>query len=477
MSLARSTPNSEPHAGHLHHILSLALSLSGAPWAMIVLEGGTIAESLGVRPAGVSSAELARFALGHGRTPEETDDHTGLRFFRATPITGDESSRLGVLAVASGAPLSAPDHLDRSLTELAVLAGDELSRIPDSRDERETLFAEADHRVKNVLAAVQSISSQSARRAVSLDGFLKAFSGRLKAMASAQELLTATRWRGASIHDLATATLSALAPGQTRWSGPELFLTPRAANALALALHELAVNAARHGALLSESGTVELRWRTTPDGGFELDWMESGGPRVTPPTHRGFGALLLEGVTGRELDGRVTSEFRAGGVRVRITASAKALAAPARPAEEKPAPSARAPVTVGESSGSATPAQASRVKGLRVIIVEDAVLLAMELEAGLSDAGAKIVGSAALVDEAMALVDLPMDAAVLDCNLNGSSVQPVASALAARGVPFLFATGYGENRGAPEGFDAPIVRKPYDVAQIANALADLTGRA
>ena len=75
------------------------------------------------------------------------------------------------------------------------------------------------------------------------------------------------------------------------------------------------------------------------------------------------------------------------------------------------------------------------------------------------------------------MVDLDLDAAVLDCNLNGVSVSPVAEALAARGVPFLFATGYGESRGAPEGFDAPIVRKPYDVAQITAALAELTGRA
>ncbi len=476
MSLALSTPSTEPHEGHLHHILSLALSLSGAPWATIVLEDGTIADSLGVRPVGMSGAELSRLALNSGRATDDADEMVRPGFFAATAIAGDDQRRLGVLAVVSGSPLAAPEHLDRSLAELAVLAGDELARVPDSREERETLFAEADHRVKNVLAAVQSISSQSARRAVSLDGFLKAFSGRLKAMASAQELLTATRWRGASIHDLATATLSALAPGQTRWSGPELFLTPRAANALALALHELAVNAVRHGALQSESGAVELRWRTTPDGGFELDWMESGGPRVTTPTHRGFGTLLLDGVTGRELDGSVVSEFRAAGVKVRITASAKALAAPVLPPEEKPAPRAAAPVTVGESSGAATPSQASRVRGLRIIIVEDAVLLAMELEAGLSDAGARIVGSAALVDEAMALVDVPMDVAVLDCNLNGFSVQPVAAALAERGVPFLFATGYGENRGAPEGFDAPIVRKPYDVAQIANALADLTGR-
>jgi len=476
MSAARETVTSDAHTGHLGHILSLAIRISGAPWAAIILEDGSVAESLGARPSNVPTAELARLALARARVAESAARPSGVSFFAARPIAGDGEALIGVLAVASATPIPSQEQLDRSLDDLAVLAGDELSRIPDSREERETLFAEADHRVKNILAAVQSISSQSARRAVSLDGFLKAFSGRLKAMASAQELLTATRWRGASIHDLATATLSALAPGQTRWSGPELFLTPRAANALALALHELAVNAARHGALSSAGGAVELRWRTTADGGFELDWIESGGPHVSPPTHRGFGSLLLEGVTGRELDGVVTSEFRAGGVRVRIAASAKALAVPAAaPVEDKPVPAAE-PVTVGESLGATTSGQTSRVRGLRVIIVEDAVLLAMELEAGLAEAGAQIVGSAALVDEAMALVDLPMDAAVLDCNLNGLSVQPVAAALAERGVPFLFATGYGENRGAPEGFDAPIVRKPYDVAQIAAALADLTGR-
>ena len=479
MSAARDTSTTAAAPpGHVNEVLSLAMSLSGAPWAMIVLEDGTVAATLGVRPAGLSTAELARLAIAQikpGSNPVARP--AGLGFFTASRIAGDGRTLVGALAVASGAPLRPPERLDASLTDLAVLAGDELAGIGDTRDERETLFAEADHRVKNILAAVQSISSQSARRAVSLDGFLKAFSGRLKAMASAQELLTATRWRGASIHDLATATLSALAPGQTRWAGPELFLTPRAANALALALHELAVNAARHGALSSPGGAVELRWRTTPEGGFELDWIESGGPRVTPPTHSGFGALLLDGVTGRELDGQVSTEFRTSGVRVKLTASAKALATPSvTEAPARPAPSAPIPVTVGQSSGATSPGQVSRVQGLRVIIVEDAVLLAMELEAGLAEAGAKIVGSAALVEEAMALVDRPMDAAVLDCNLNGLSVQPVAAALAERGVPFIFATGYGENRGAPEGFDAPIIRKPYDVAQIAAALADLTGR-
>lgn len=114
-------------------------------------------------------------------------------------------------------------------------------------ERRREAMAELDHRVKNVLAAVQSLAQQTAKRTATLDAFLQAFTGRLKAMASANELLTAARWRGAAIDHLAAAELGALAPGQTSWDGPELFLTPRAANALSLALHELATNAVKFG--------------------------------------------------------------------------------------------------------------------------------------------------------------------------------------------------------------------------------------
>ncbi|HXQ46888.1 MAG TPA: hypothetical protein VN806_09745, partial [Caulobacteraceae bacterium] len=74
------------------------------------------------------------------------------------------------------------------------------------------------------------------------------------------------------------------------------------------------------------------------------------------------------------------------------------------------------------------------------------------------------------------MAKLPLDAAVLDANLNGESVLPVAQALAARGVPFVFATGYGDSKFTPQGFDAPLIKKPYDVTQIAAALAEVTGR-
>ncbi len=343
-----------------------------------------------------------------------------------------------------------------------------------AEEQRETLVAELDHRIKNVLSAVQSMAAQSARKATSLEGFIKTFSGRLKSMASAHQLLTATRWRGAGMLNIAAAELGGMAPGQTRWEGPDLLLTARAANAMSLALHELATNAVKFGALSTDAGRVEARWRALPGGGLELRWTESGGPPVGPVNRRGFGSTLLEKVAGRELDGEVAVEHRREGVTALIRAGASALAPVETPAAPAPAePDQPAIAAVDEAHYPAAPA---RIDGVRLLIVEDALLLALELEAGLQEAGAIMVGSAADVDEAMAMIDRPIDAAVLDANLNGASVLPVASALAARGVPFVFATGYGDNRFNPAGFDAPVIRKPYDVTQVAAALAEITRR-
>jgi PAS domain S-box-containing protein len=319
-------------------------------------------------------------------------------------------------------------------------------RLEDQQ--RQHLMAELDHRVKNVLAAVQALAQQTAKRTTSLDAFLANFGGRLRAMASANELLTAARWRGAAVEHLVAAELGAISPGQTGWGGPELFLTPRAANALSLALHELATNAMKFGALSVESGHVEVRWKDAR-GGFELTWTETGGPTVAPPGRRGFGSTLLDQVTPRELNGE-----------------AQVAVAP-RPETVPEAPAARVTETISAASAP------TNLRGSKVLIVEDAVLLALELETGLSEAGAHVVGPAYELEEAMALLDRPIDAAVLDANLNGRSVTPVAEALSKRGVPFVFATGYGETGGAPGGFEAPVIRKPYDVTQVAAAVAEL----
>jgi CheY-like chemotaxis protein len=275
------------------------------------------------------------------------------------------------------------------------------------------------------------------------------------------------------MHNIAAAELGGLAPGQTRWSGPDVLLTPRGANAMSLALHELATNAVKFGSLSTEVGRVEVTWRRTEDLGLELQWLESHGPAVPTPTRRGFGTTLLEKVTGRELGGAVRIEYRAEGVRALLTVGPSVFApAPAAAAQ----PEAVSAGLAGASAGAPVAQQAIEVKGLKLLIVEDALLLALELEAGLTEAGAEVLGAAADVGEAMRMVSLPIDAAVLDANLNGASVAPVAHALAERGIPFVFATGYGDDKMLPAGFDAPVIRKPYDVTQVAAALSEVTGR-
>lgn len=346
--------------------------------------------------------------------------------------------------------------------------------ITDQREadeQRDNLVAELDHRIKNLLAVVQSVAAQSARKSASLDAFLKTFAARLKSMSSAHDLLSAARWRGATLGRIAAAELGGVAPNQTRWDGPELFLTPRAAAALSLALHELAVNAVKYGALSVEAGRVEVVWRRAPEGGFSLEWLETGGPLTSPPATRGFGATLVEDVAGRELGGAAHIDYRRSGVTAMIHAAPAALAdAP------EPEPAQAEPERIVETLGGGEDnVRAASIAGLKVLIVEDSLLLAMELEAGLEDSGVEVVGCAAELGEALAMLEQAFDAAVLDADLNGQSVAPVAEVLRREGRPFVFATGYAD-KAAPMGFDAPIVRKPYNVHQIARALASVTGR-
>jgi two-component sensor histidine kinase/PAS domain-containing protein len=339
-------------------------------------------------------------------------------------------------------------------------------------EQRESLLAELDHRIKNLLAVVQSVAAQSARKSSSLDVFLKTFAGRLKSMSSAHDLLSAARWRGATLARIAAAELGGVAPTQTRWDGPELFLTPRAASALSLTLHELAVNAVKYGALSSENGKVEVVWRRSPDGGFALEWLETGGPATSPPEKRGFGATLIEDVVGRELGGKARMEYKRGGLSALIQAAPEALADGPPPEPEKAAAPERIVETLIAADENIRP---GAIAGLKVLIVEDSLLLALELEAGLEDAGVVVVGCAAELSEALSMLDLEFDVAVLDADLNGQSVAPVAEILRQHNRPFVFATGYAD-KAAPMGFDAPIVRKPYNVHQIARAIAEVTDR-
>ena len=202
-------------------------------------------------------------------------------------------------------------------------------------DERKTaeehqrlLINELNHRVKNNLATVQAIALQTLKGDISLAEARGRFEARLMALSRAHNLLTDQNWGGASLDRVVGDATEHLAaePGRFEVSGDPLWLAPRAALALALALHELGTNAAKYGALSAEGGEVTIAWRTE-DGRLLLDWKEKGGPTVVEPAQRGFGSRLIERGLQADLGGSATLAFEPDGLRCSIRASLEAIGA------------------------------------------------------------------------------------------------------------------------------------------------------
>jgi PAS domain S-box-containing protein len=189
--------------------------------------------------------------------------------------------------------------------------------------QRELLIAELNHRVKNTLAVIQSIAHQTFKGGRAVPEAKAAFESRLVALAGAHDLLTRSNWDSASLRELATSCLHSHAAHTARIAldGPDVLLPPRQALALALALNELYTNAIKYGALSNDSGRVALTWsRAGTPAILDLVWQEHGGPAVVPPTHQGFGSVLLERMLGEDLHGQVARDFRPEGLVCSIAA-------------------------------------------------------------------------------------------------------------------------------------------------------------
>lgn len=187
---------------------------------------------------------------------------------------------------------------------------------------QELLLGELDHRVKNLILVIQAIARQTARGSRDLAGFEEVFNHRLDALAAAHGLLTRERWNGARLGDLVKRVLMSFdlhENGAVRTDGPDVFLQPSTTVALSLALHELATNAAKYGALSAEGGVVELSWRIDPAGRFRLSWIEGGGPWVKPPNRKGFGTFLIEEALASEPGRRVQLDYAPEGLRCEMS--------------------------------------------------------------------------------------------------------------------------------------------------------------
>lgn len=320
------------------------------------------------------------------------------------------------------------------------------------------LIREVDHRAKNVLAVVQSLAQLTPFE--HKDQYVQALSGRIGSLARAHSLLSTGRWSGVDLHDLLRLELDPYGGArdgqggeQVTIEGPPALIDAQAAQSLALVIHELATNASKYGALSRPLGRLSVTWSWSGDQALRLVWREDAGVHVDAPARRGFGSTLIESAV-KQLGGRIEKVWRPQGLKVRLDIL---KGAQARAAESTPA---YRPGLASEDS----PA----LRDQRVLIVEDEAVVAMELTRVLTAAGAKVVGPAGTIEEALNLLDdQPIDRALLDVNLGGRPITPVAKALSRRRIPFVYLTGYQE----PDVDDGPILRKPVAPSALLGALA------
>ena len=185
-----------------------------------------------------------------------------------------------------------------------------------AEEQRDLLMNELDHRVKNILATVQSIVAQTLRNSAVDPAVLRVIEGRLITLGNVNAMLTQKNWDSAEIHEVVAAALRPHeTPGRPRFTvdGPELRLGPKSAVAFSMAVHELATNAVKYGALSSEAGRVEVRW-STADARFRWQWRESGGPPVTAPARRGFGSRMIERALAIQFSGQATIDYDPAGI-------------------------------------------------------------------------------------------------------------------------------------------------------------------
>jgi PAS domain S-box-containing protein len=335
---------------------------------------------------------------------------------------------------------------------------------------QQLLLSELNHRVKNTLASVQAIVQHTLRRTKDPAEFVDSFAGRIQSLARVHSLLTTATWRGADLRELIHDQLQGAVDETkvTAW-GPPVRLEAQMTLHLALVLHELGTNAHKYGALSTPSGRVTIGW-TVEGRSLRLRWQERGGPPVRSPTTRGFGTTLIEQSVKGE-GGSAQMSVGADGVLWKIV-----LPLPQPDAADES--TSRAPgMITGVSApqplngAMKTPA---KLAGWRFLVIEDEPLVALDISAGLREAGAEVVGPTGSVKEVLDIIEgKALDAALLDGNLHGRPVDDIAAALTRRRVPYLFVTGYGPE-SLPRAFrHIAVLSKPFSQQQLIEAAARL----
>ncbi len=324
------------------------------------------------------------------------------------------------------------------------------------------LLREVNHRSKNLLSLVLAIARQTA--ATRLDDFLERFTQRVQALAASQELLVRNEWTGSDLAELVRAQLAHFADligPRIQLGGPPLRVTAAAAQTIGMALHELATNAGKYGALSTKSGRIAITWDLESAGPdepiFTMGWTEQGGPPVQPPTRRGFGSTVISNIVRLSLDAEVEVSHAPAGLSWRLRCpGAKVLATQAA----TPPRARLATVSSGQVAARA-----------RILVVEDEPLVALDILATLKAAGFAVIGPATSVAQAVAaLAGDGCDLAILDVNLGQETAEPIAADLSRRGIPFIILSAYTPEQQPAVLSRVPWVAKPLQPEHLIAAL-------
>ena len=274
--------------------------LKGCPWPDLWTGEGNLEARRAVETA--KAGGIGRFK-GPANTARGNPRHWDVQ---VSPIMGADGKPSHLLSIS------------RDITE----EWRAVTELNEAVERQAVLTLELQHRIKNTLAMVGAIANQT-MQGDSVANAREAFAARLMTLSRAHDLLTQSNWASAPIRDVVEGALAAhrTGRGQISAGGPDLHLTAKQALALAVAIHELATNATKYGAL-SGHGSVAVAWSDRPVGGaetFSFTWTESGGPAVTEPTKKGFGSRLIEKMLPNDFGGEVRTFYRPGGVVCELT--------------------------------------------------------------------------------------------------------------------------------------------------------------
>ena len=438
----------------------LAIPISRTPRDYVILF--RVERIRAVRWAGDPHKPVEHGVNGPRLTPRKSfDEWKQLVEGRSEPFTSSE--------------LRIAETLRATLIEVVLRLADEASvERKAASDRQEFLIAELNHRVRNILSLIRGLIRQSKPGdGASIDDFVATIDGRIHALARAHNQITDDHWGPAPLRSLIDAELAAYSSRDgegVRFTGAPVHLNPQAYSTIALVIHELVTNSAKYGSLSVAAGKVDINWQRDKAGDLMLDWRERGGPTVKPPERKGFGSTIIEHSVPYDLGGDATIRFDPDGLRASFRVPARHVVESVEPVRGAIAAARTSPIAAAKATADLT-----LLAGKRVLLVEDSLIIALDADDILRRLGAADVVTDGTVAGSVGILETdPPDLAILDINLGDYNSFPIADKLLSLGIPFMFATGYGEQAKLPSQHRARIVlQKPYTLATMIRSLPQL----